>query len=46
MKSATNKAVRNLKNKIKMEKRIWLQKTLEEADTNDIWAFRKWSKGA
>jgi hypothetical protein len=29
-----------------MEKRKWLQKTLEEADTNDIWAFRKWSKGA
>jgi hypothetical protein len=44
-KSATNKAIRNLKNKIKMEKRNWLQKTLEEADTNDIWAFRKWSKG-
>jgi hypothetical protein len=45
MKSATNKAVRNLKNKIKMKKRIWLQKMLEEADTNDIWAFRKWSNG-
>jgi hypothetical protein len=28
-----------------MEKRNWLQKTLEEADTNDIWAFIKWSKG-
>jgi hypothetical protein len=45
-KSANNKAIRNLRNKIKTEKRKWLQKTLEEADTNDIWAFRKWSKGA
>jgi hypothetical protein len=31
---------------MKTEKRNWLQKMLEEADTNDIWAFRKWSKGA
>jgi hypothetical protein len=45
-KSANNKAIKNLRNKIKMEKRKWIQKTLEEADTNNIWAFRKWSKGA
>jgi hypothetical protein len=44
-KNANNRAIRNLKNKIRTEKRNWLQKTLEEADTNDIWAFRKWSKG-
>jgi hypothetical protein len=37
--------IRNLRNQIKTEKRNWLQKTLEEADTNDIWALRKWSKG-
>jgi hypothetical protein len=30
---------------MKMEKRNWLQKMLEEADTNDIWAFKKWYKG-
>jgi hypothetical protein len=43
---ATNRAVRNLRNEIKTEKRNWLQKTLEEADTNNIWVFRKWSKGS
>jgi hypothetical protein len=36
---------RTLKNHIKTEKRIWLQKTLEEAHTDEIWSFRKWSKG-
>jgi hypothetical protein len=35
-KRATNKAVRNLRNKIKTEKRNWLQKMLEEADTDNI----------
>jgi DNA topoisomerase VI subunit B len=39
IKNAANKAVNNLKNQIKMEKSC--KKTLEEVDTNDIWAFRK-----
>jgi hypothetical protein len=43
--TALKKVERNFKNYVKKEKKNWLQKILEEAHTDNIWSFRKWSKG-